>query len=77
MQMHCLKRAVDLEKLVQTISLNFHEEENDLDHRIHLLREENHVVIRGLNEMLGEQGELEERIQRDEKEKLNLANSQR
>jgi hypothetical protein len=32
-------RSLDMEKVIETIRLNFNKEENDLNQRIHLLRE--------------------------------------
>lgn len=65
MKRHCHMRSLDLEKVIETISLNFTEEENDFNHRIHLLREENNVIVKCLNELLAEQGALEDRLAQD------------
>lgn len=41
-----------------------------MNHRIHLLREENNIIVKFLSELLSERGQLEDRIAKDEQSNI-------
>ena len=48
---HSFLRTQDLRKVVEIISLNLSEEENNMSHRIHLYNEQNNFMTRALNDL--------------------------
>lgn len=48
---HINQKNRDITKLIETIGLNDGEEINDLKHKIHILTEENNILIKHLDEM--------------------------
>lgn len=45
---HHALRTQDIRKLIETISINTHEEISDLNHQAFLLRESNHALVKNI-----------------------------